>query len=106
MTHLVEPERSHLLHIEASARELDLFRDASGLVLEAEAYVTGEREAERVGTLADVLDHLRQTQLPFCDVTWLVGDAERPTGFEHFDADVAELVDQYREAASQLQFTM
>jgi len=106
MSHPVEPERLHLLHVEASARELDLYRDAHGLALESEVYVTGERETERVEALAGVLDRLRQTQLPFCDVAWQVEGPERPAGHETFEADVAELVEQYLEAASQLQFTM
>lgn len=106
MTRSAEPERVHLLHVEASAREFDLFGDPQGFVLEAEAYVTAEREVERVGSLTDVLDRLRQTQLPFCDVTWLVDEPDRPDGHERFETDVAELVEQYREAASQLQFTM
>lgn len=106
MTRSNKSGRMHLLHVEASARELDLYSDRHGLILESEAYITGEREVERVETLADVLDRLRQTQLPFCDVAWLAGEHERPAGHETFEADVAELVEQYRDAASQLLFTM
>lgn len=98
--------REQLLHLDASACEMDLFRDHRGLILETEPYVTGERNVERVPDLATVLLRLRDTQLPFCDYSWLVPEDQRPSGHELFADAVAELVEMYLDVAGQVRFTL
>ncbi len=97
---------THLLHVETSACEMDLYRGEHGLILETEPYVTSERSRECITEFQTLLGRLRDTQLPFCEYTWMVDEDQRPAGHEHFSEDIDDLVQRYNDVAGQVRFTM
>ncbi|GEM_PF-5734504 len=95
-----------LLRLEASAEEFLLQRRGEELWLRRELYVNGEQSELTVRSLEEVLNLLRDTALPFCEVTWLVPKEERPAGHERLAEQVAVLVDDFRDHAATVRFTV
>ena len=95
-----------LLRLEGSAEEFLLFRRDGALWLRRALYVADEQIDSPVHGLDDVLAILKDTALPFCDVTWLVPEGQRPAGHERLDERIAVMVDDFRAHAATVRFTM
>ena len=98
-------EWSILLILEASAEEITLGRKSHQLWIRRVLYVSGEERDLPANGLDDVLAVLRDTALPFCDITWVVPDSMRPDGHELFEERVQALIDDFRDHASTVRFT-
>ncbi len=93
-----------ILLLEASAEEFTLERRPGGLWLRRVYYVTAEQSEVRVDDLEGVFVALKDTALPFCEVTWLVPPEQRPAGHEELASRVQFLVEEFQSDAATLLF--
>ena len=93
-----------LLRLEASAEEFLLFLRAGAMWLRRSLYVTDEHSDVLVVGLDDVLAILKDTALPFCEVTWLVPEEQRPPGHEELAERIELLIEDYLLHARSVRF--